>query len=124
MFWLFAWALGWVAAAGTIAWMFTGSQTLKVVDGDLEVANHALGFSRRWLYQGSMIRHLAVAAQPGWPFRFYWQIPFVSNTRQGAIRFDYGARTYYIADGLDEAEARLIVDRLAKRLPAGALTQG
>jgi len=122
VFWLCGWAVGWVAVSGTLVWMFTGAETVKVVHDDLEVTHLALGFKRTWLYQGNMIRALGVAPQPGWPFRFQWQIPFFSNTRSGAIRFDYGARTYYLAAGLDEAEARRIIDILAKALPDAALS--
>jgi hypothetical protein len=114
------WLVGWIAVGGTIAWMFTGSETLRIVGSDLEVAHHALGWSRRWLFQGSQIRNLSVAPQPAWPFRFSWQMPFVMSDRMGAVRFDYGARTLYAAPGLDDAEGRLIVERLAKRLPMAA----
>lgn len=34
--------------------------------------------------------------------------------------FAYGARTIFLAAGLGEAEGRLIVDRLRKRLPSTA----
>jgi hypothetical protein len=122
-FWLCGWAVGWVAVSGTLVWMFTGAETARVIRGDLEFAHWALGFRRTWLYQGGMIRALGVAAQPGWSFRFQWQVPFFSNTRSGAMRFDYGARTYYLAAGLDEAEGRRIVEILAKRLPESALSE-
>ena len=115
--WLILWALGWVFAASTIVWMVAGSETVKVVGGDLEVAQHALGFSRRRLYEGRMIRHLAAASRPAWPFRYTWQVPFFGSTRQGAISFNYGARTYYVAAALDESEARQVVEWLNKRLP-------
>jgi hypothetical protein len=118
--WLCFWAVGWVAVAGTLAWMFTGSETLRVVGSDLEVARHALGWSRRWLYGGSRIRNLRVADQPGWPYRFQLQMPFLNLGRSGSVKFDYGPRTIYSAPGLDDAEGRMIVERLSKRLPASA----
>jgi len=123
VFWLCGWAFGWVFAAGTIMWMLAGVETLSVVGADLEIAHNALGLSRWWPYQGKMIRHLGVASQPAWPYKFYWQIPFFSNTRQGTVRFDYGARTYFVVAGLDESEGRNIVEWLAKRLPAGAISK-
>lgn len=117
--WLCGWAVGWCAAAGSLVWMITGSETLRVTGGDLEIAHHVFGASRRWLYQGSQLRGLDVAGQGAFPFQFQFQIPFF-RTKQGTLKFDYGARTYYAAAGLDEAEARLIVDRLAKSLPTTA----
>ena len=120
IFWLCGWALGELFASGILLWMLTGSETLRIVGQDLEVAHHALGFSRKWLYQGGLISHLMVVHQPAWPFRFYWPTPFFRNTKAGAIRFDYGARTQYVGAGLDDAEGRLIVERLARRLPSHA----
>lgn len=35
----------------------------------------------------------------------------------GPIAFDYGARTFRFAPSLDEAEARLLINELAPRLP-------
>ena len=117
LFWLFGWATGWLAAAGTLLWMFAGSETVGVVGTDIEVAHQAMGFSRRWLYQGSGIKHLSIADQPAWPFHFRWQVPFVRTPRNGSVKFDYGPRTIYIAPGLDKGEAQMIVERLARSLP-------
>lgn len=118
--WLCGLAVGWIAVAGTLAWMLTGSEKLRVVGSDLEVAHHALGWSRRWLYEGARVRNLRVAEQPAWPYRFQFQVPFLNIARAGSIKFDYGARTVYAASGLDDAEGRMIVDRLSKGLPPSA----
>lgn len=115
IFWLCGWAVGWVFAASVLAWMFTGSETLQVQGRDFEISHGALGFKRRWLYDGSVIRNFSVASQSAWASQF--QVPFFRVPQNGSIKFDYGPRTIYFAAGLDEAEARLIVDRLAKRLP-------
>jgi hypothetical protein len=45
---------------------------------------------------------------------------FGGSRRSGSIKFDYGSRTIFAASGLDEAEAKLLVDRLQKRLPPSA----
>lgn len=121
LFWLCGWAVGWIAAAGSLAWMFAGSETITVVGSDVEIAHHALGLSRRWLYQGSQISHLSATAQPAWPFHFNWQLPFVRLPRNGSVKFNYGPRTIYAAPGLDEGEARMIIANIAKKLPASAL---
>jgi hypothetical protein len=122
LIWLCGWVLGWIFASGTLLWMFAGWETLEVVHGDLEVTHRAWGLKRTWLYQGAMIRGLDVTSQPAWPFGSQGQIPFFTNTRQGSIRFDYGARTYFLAAGLDEAEARRIVEILARYLPQDAVS--
>jgi hypothetical protein len=119
--WLCGWAVGWVAASATLVWMVTGSETLRAVGGDLEYSHHALGRSRRWLYQGARIRRLRVANQPAWASRFSFQVPFLNVGRMGSIKFDYGPRTISVAQGLDDAEGQMIIDLLRKRLPATAV---
>ncbi|HTI30731.1 MAG TPA: hypothetical protein VL405_01265 [Sphingomonas sp.] len=116
-FWLCGWAIGWLAVASALLWMFAGSETISVVGGDLEIAHHALGFSRRWIYQGTRISSLRIANQPVWPFQNRWPIPFVRTAPNGSIKFNYGPRTMYIAADLDDGEAQMIVDKLGTYLP-------
>ena len=45
------------------------------------------------------------------------QRPFWMRQRTtGAVKFDYGTKTIFLADGLDEPEGRMIVAWLARRL--------
>jgi hypothetical protein len=104
-------------AAGTIGWMLFGSETLRVISGDLEIAHHLLRWSRRRLYQGEEIRNLR-SDQPSWQSRFQPSLPLFRGIKSGAVRFDYGARTIYAATGLDAAEGEMIIARLQKRLPS------
>jgi hypothetical protein len=115
-FWLCAWAVGWVFAALTICWMIFGFETLRVVGGDLEIAQHMLRWSRRKLYPGGQVRNLQ-ASEPPLSARFQPSFP-LWGMKSGTVRFDYGARTIYAAAGLDAAEGQMIVERLNKRLPA------
>lgn len=118
LFWLCGWALGWVFAASTIAWMIWGSEVLAVVGRDLEVSTQIGPWSRRKVYRGSEIRDLGVSdTNPFQAFRF--DSPLVGG-RRGMIRFDYGARTIRAGASLEEAEAKMVVERLAGKLPATA----
>jgi hypothetical protein len=117
VFWLMAWALGWLAASSTLAWMFAGKQVLRVVDQDLEVGLKILGFERRKVYQGREVRQIGVAPVTDWPMRRGPQLPFGVFGATGAVQFTYGARTRFLAAGMDQAEAGQIVDWLKKRLP-------
>ncbi|MCW6534290.1 hypothetical protein [Sphingomonas lycopersici] len=111
------WAIAWISAAGTLLWMFAGSETITILGADIEVRHQALGFSRRWLYQGSQIRNLAVTAQPGQSSEAVSSMPFFEAARNGSITFDYGLRTISIASGLDGGEARMIIERMARKIP-------
>ena len=118
--WLCGWALGWIFAASTVAWMLMGSETLRVLGQDLEVGVEIGPWARRKLYQGGQIKDLRAA--PANPFSsFQLNSPFMRQMQFGAVQFTYGARTVRAAAGLDEAEGKLIVERLKKSLPVSAV---
>jgi hypothetical protein len=121
--WLCGWALGEAFVIATLGWMLTGKEVLRVAGSDLEIGYRMLGFTRRKLYRGSAIRDLASCDPP--PLLRYNQpsLPLLTGTKTGSVRFTYGARTIYAAQGLDQPEGRLIVERLRKRLPSTATAQ-
>lgn len=111
------WLLGWLAAAFTLVWALVGYQTIRIVGADLEIADHVIGLTRRWLYQGGEVRGLAAAPRLPWPYARRTHTPFI-RSGGGAVRFEYGARTVYAAPGLSEAEGSVIVGQLLPSLPA------
>jgi hypothetical protein len=114
---LMMWALAWMAVSSALAWMFAGKQTLRIVGQDLEVALNISGFQRRSLYVGREVRQICVARADFWPLRRWPQTPFGVTGVTGAVQFTYGARTRYVAPGMNQAEAAQIVGWLKKRLP-------
>ena len=117
--WLCAWAFGWVFAAATLTWMIGGVETLRVVQGDLEMAMVCGPWSRRKLYQGALVRDLRPSRPDPMTARFQVSGPFAMKML-GAIQFSYGARSVRVGQGLDETEAGLVIEHLLKRLPVGA----
>lgn len=117
--WLCGWAAGWGFAASTILFQICGAETISAHGGDLEVRSGASPLVRTWRYRGNAIRNLQSAAPTSDPFGMrHMQTPFWIRPRSGAVRFDYGAETVYLANGVDEPEGREVVAWLAKRLPA------
>jgi hypothetical protein len=123
LIWLCGWAVGEAFVIATLCWMFFGKEILRVVGTDLEIGYSILGFTRRKLFRGSAIRDLTSCDPP--PLVRYNQpsLPFLTGTKTGSVKFAYGARTIYAAQGLDRPEGRLIVERLRKRLPSTATVQ-
>jgi hypothetical protein len=117
--WLCFWLVGWVFAAGVLVWMLFGAETLRVDRGDLVVALAIGPWSRSKVYNGREIRQLRASAQPAWLAQLQLPSP-LSGALSGAVKFDYGARTIHVAGGLDEVEGRLVVGRLAGKLPPSA----
>jgi hypothetical protein len=114
--WLCGWAVGWIFVAFTLAWMAFGTEWIGVSGGDLELGYSLFGFSRSRLYHGREISHLSASEGPMHFGRFGLSVPWV-RARWGAVKFSYGGRTVYAAQSLDEAEGRLIVERLKRHLP-------
>lgn len=119
-FWLCAWAAGVGFASLMIVWMLAGSETLRVIQGDLENSWRIGPVTWRKLYEGARVQTLKPAPQHPFFSSFRVSAPFGIYSQFGAVQFDYGARTIRLAPGLDEAEARLIVERLRKGLPKAA----
>lgn len=122
--WLCFWAVGFAFVGATVVWQLGGAEILRADGRDLEIATRFPPFTRRRFYRGGEIRDLA--AQDGNDIftRIYAGYPpFLSWIRNGSVRFTYGARTVHAAAGLDEPEARLIVEHLRRRLPASAAAE-
>lgn len=118
--WLVFWAVGWVFAVSTILWQFTGSEVIRVDSGQLVHGWRMTGFSRERAYPLSQVRHMRINATTPFTFGRGWGSPFMTQ-RMGCIAFDYGAATIRMGQGIDEAEGRMIVERLAPLLPEGGV---
>lgn len=123
VFWLCGWALGGLWVALLLSWFLTGSERLSADGHDLEIERRVLGRAFAKRYRGTEVRRLAVHS----PQTFAWGrrgnfggSPFFQSDRWGRVSFEYGARSVYLAGGLDDAEARRVVEWLAARLPKTA----
>src|SRR5262249_34165742 len=117
-FWLLGWAAGELCVLAVVAWQLVGLEQLSIVSGNLVQRVSIAGIGRDREFSGAEIRNLRASPQviPGWADqRAYW--PPLFGSGNGAIAFDYGARTYRIGASLDEAEARQIVATLSRQYP-------
>jgi hypothetical protein len=119
--WLVGWAVGWLFAAIAITWQLVGVETIRVIGGDLELGYSMAGMTRRRLFRGSEISGLAPAPMGPMSRMQSAHPPFLNWSKAGSVKFNYGPRTVHAAAGLDEAEGRMIVEHLRKRLPVGAV---
>ncbi len=121
--WLAVWSLGLVSAAATMLAHLGGVEIVRVKSGDLEVTN-TLGFMRRtWRYRGDAMRNLTSndSSIQKDPDSGHLLQPFFLPRSNGAVKFEHGSRTVYLAASVHEPEGREIVAWLAKRLPSSAL---
>lgn len=114
--WLCAWTIGGAFAFGMWIGQF-GSERLRVVNRDLEVSVGVGRLRRTWLYRGKAIENLVARTPETDLFAMgRAQRPFWMRPRTGAVKFDYGADSIFLASGVDKPEGRVIVDWLARRL--------
>jgi hypothetical protein len=104
-------------ALSIITWQLAGEEEISISELRLVHRVSAFGIGRTRVRHRSGRRH-AVKRQPIWPW-FHQQswVPPWFGTGYGTLAFDYGAKTYLMGTGLEEAEAKYIIAQLAKRLP-------
>jgi len=106
-----------VAGAATVvyAWLWNaiGREVVGLRPGLLVIRRDVagLGFSRE--YSLADVRHLRVSVPPSDAGR--WSSPIRFGREPGVIAFDHGARTVRFAEGLDEAEASLVLEEMGLR---------
>jgi hypothetical protein len=105
-----AWVGGW--ALLTFLWTVAGRDVLEVDATSVRLRKEIFGIGRTREVPGKAFKHLRVM-----PF------PALTNGRrsvswmfEGPLTFDYGAKTVRLG-GIDEAEARQIVQRIGERYP-------
>ncbi len=117
-FWLVGWLFGELFAVAIILWQVNGRELLLVSSTSLTHTFKAAGLSRTREYEAAAITNLRAPVQAFAPFMSYaGAFPPIFGYSFGSIAFDYGAKTYRIGSGLDEAEARLVMHHIGKYFP-------
>lgn len=116
--WLVAWTIGGAFALGAVLWQFAGRELITVDSTTLAHRVEAFGIGRTRSYKVTDVKNLRAAEYSANPFtnQASW-FPPVAGSGFGPLAFDYGARTFRLAPALEEAEAKLLVDKLSTHLP-------
>ena len=113
MFWLAGWSIGGALAVTTWLWMLIGREVLTFGSGEF-VHRRALGpFGLDRAYAMSQVRDLRAVPTPAYAFGRRSRDPF--GLTSGTIAFDYGAKTIGVGAGIDEAEAKQLVETIRNR---------
>lgn len=113
MVFLVCWLILWTAAGAYVsyAWVWTafGSESVRLDGMVLSISRQPIAIPPRREFDWQQIRHLRVERSHGrrWDLM---RTPF-----DGRIAFDYGARTYRFGQGVDEAEAAMLIRELESR---------
>ena len=116
--WLLAWTTGGAFAIAAVAWQLAGREVIALDSATLSHRVEALGIGRTRTFRLAEVRRLRATEWSNSPFsnQRTW-FPPVFGGGYGPLAFDYGARTFRIAPGLDEAEADMLIQELKGRIP-------
>ena len=114
MTWLTFWTFGGISAAFNLLWMLAGKEIVRINSGVLVHGREILGFGFSKKYDLAQISNLRVSP-----------IPASHGDRKsknsqfglfgGVVAFDYGAKTVRFGGSIEEAEGKMVVDRISRR---------
>ena len=118
--WLTLWTLGGGWAVYALVWQLTGKEIIELTSTSLRQRKQIPVFSRSREYAVANIVNLRVAPPQS---SFYQGEHVISGMsfKDGSISFDYGRDTHHLASGLDEADAKYVIDTMCRRVKSLAL---
>jgi hypothetical protein len=115
--WLVMWTVGGVVVASLLMWQLGGREVILADSVSISQRIEAFGIGLTRNYTLSECRDLRAVPRINNPAaRRQALFPWSADTGFGSIAFDYGARTIRFAPGLDEAEAKMLVADLSRRI--------
>ena len=114
--WLVAWSVGGVFAFRFFLWSIKGKEIITVGQGTLMIDKRAALFFKPKTYDLNEVRSIRIQEDNsfyGSSGRRYGS--YNALNAGGTIRFDYGLQTVKFAAGIDEAEAKYIIQQLKDR---------
>ncbi len=116
--WLAIWTAGGGYALYTFLWQLTGKENIEVSFDLIKIQRAIFGFGRTKEYAATHIKDLRVTPWAADHNIFGWsRASSVWGTSGGLLAFDYGAKTFRFAAGIDEAEAKQILEKVVARFP-------
>jgi len=113
--WLCGWTVGGFFALRAWLWMLVGREMVLVNGAILAIKRDIFGLGRVREYDWSAVANLRAAPPTGDGQKRLGAISLGAS--EGAIAFDYGARTWRFGSDLDEAEAAQLVALILDRYP-------
>ncbi|HEY3898815.1 MAG TPA: hypothetical protein VGM54_09395 [Chthoniobacter sp.] len=116
LIWISAWTLGGGFALLIWLWQVKGREIVTISPSALSIGRQIFGYGPVKHYDLSEIRDLRLAPFVYNPFDFRAGMAFW-GFGGGLIAFDYGYKTFRFGAGIDEAEARIILQTITARNP-------
>lgn len=116
--WLVLWTVGGGFALYAFLWQLVGREVITISYEGIAVQRAVFRFGRKKEYLAAHIKGLRVAPFSMVPHMFGWnRMGYHMGMTGGLLAFDYGAQTFRFAAGVDEAEAKHILEKVIVRFP-------
>ncbi len=117
LFWLIGWTVGGFFALRMFLWNLKGQEIITVGQGILSIDKKGILFYKPKVFDLNEVKNIRVQEDNlGYGGLFGGRRnDFGGFNLSGTIRFDYGLQTVKFAGGLDEAEAKSIIQKLKDR---------
>jgi len=116
--WLAIWTIGGGVAFYVFFWQIAGHERVLLTPSSLSIKREVFGVGRTREYLLTHLRNLRVSPPNFNPFDFRAGLQFW-GIGGGPITFDHGAATIRFGAGLEESEARSVVEQLRSRASFG-----
>lgn len=118
VFWLAAWTAGGFMAFRFFLWCIAGKEIVTVGQGTMRIEKKGGLFMKPKTYDLNEVKSIRVqddVPDSMGPFGGFRSNGLGRMYSGGIIRFDYGLKTVKFAGGIDEAEAKYILEKLKAR---------
>lgn len=116
--WLVIWTVVGGAALFAFLWQLIGKEIVTVSYAGIAIQRAVFRFGRKKEYLAAHIQELRVAPLSMVPGMFGWnRTGYFWGLTGGLLAFDYGAQTFRFGAGVDEAEAKRILEKISARFP-------
>lgn len=118
LFWLIGWSIGGLFALTVIVWSLLGQETIVIQSGIFNLSKGLLNIQLfKKSYDSNSIKNLELIPEQTLSESFFEQKKKIGDfwgITGGRLKFDYGMKTIKFGLGLDDAEARYLIDQIKK----------
>jgi hypothetical protein len=117
LFWLLIWTAVGFFFIRTVVWMIAGKEIISFSKIELKIRKKALMFSKPEIYDIREVKNFSINTKDS----IDNHLGSFSGTKvwnlnnPEAFKFDYGIKTVRLVKGIDEAEAKYLLDKIQKK---------
>ena len=111
LFWVVGWTIGGAFAIYVMLWQLFGKEIINLDKGVLSIENSIKGIGRKKQFDVKAIKSIDLSMESDMMHEGNYNYS-LRGFSGGRIKFDYGMKTIKFAKGIDEAEAKMIIEKL------------